>query len=98
MQGVPVCERRRSPVRVRVTVDGSVLFAKAYPALGLWQDGASVAMERLVLPPGRHDVRVEIGDSPADDDYSFSDARTFEFEMGRRHVAHFERARGFTWE
>jgi len=98
MQGVPVCERGRAPVRVRVTIDGNVVHSGSYKGLGFWQDGASVAMERLKLKPGSHEVRIEIGDSADADAWSYSDARTLTFESYRRHVVHFERARGFVWE
>jgi ferredoxin/coenzyme F420-reducing hydrogenase delta subunit len=98
MQGVPVCERGRAPVRVRVTIDGNVVLNGVYKGLGFWQDGASVAMERLKVKPGSREVRVEIGDSADAAVWSYSDSRTLTFESYRRHVIHFERSRGFVWE
>lgn len=98
MRGVPVCERRRAPVRMRVTIDGNVVHNGVYPGLGLWQDGASVAMERLKVAPGPHDVLVEIGDSVETDRWSQVESRRLTFEAYHRHLVHFERTGGFRWD
>lgn len=98
MRGVPVCERRRAPVRMRVTIDGIVVHNGVYPGIGLWQDGASVAMERLKVAPGLHEVLVQIGDSVETDRFSQSESRQLEFTSYHRRLVHFERAGGFKWD
>ena len=95
MRQQKVCARRRSPVRLRVSLDGQPLLARSYPPSGVWGDGNSVAVERLDLPPGEHRVLVEIGDGPDPEEWSWTEERTLEFEEHGRRVATFDRLAGF---
>lgn len=56
--------RERVPVRLRVTVDGVVIHERSYAAKGLSSDGPSLALERFPMLPGRHQVVVELADTP----------------------------------
>jgi hypothetical protein len=95
MRQQKVCDRRRSHVRLRVSIDGRAVLARAYPPGGVWGDGNSVAVERLDVQPGRHRVLVEIGDGPDPEEWNWTGERTLEFGEHGRRVATFDRLAGF---
>lgn len=92
-----VCERGRSPVRMRLKVDGEVRLEKAYPAGGLFGDRTSLAIERLAIAPGRHLVKVELGDTGDPGEWTFHSEGEVDFVDGARRVVLFERSAGFRW-
>ncbi|MBW2279733.1 MAG: hydrogenase iron-sulfur subunit [Deltaproteobacteria bacterium] len=95
MRQQEVCARRRSPVRLRVSLDGRPVHARAYPPGGVWGDGNSVAVETLDVPPGTHLVKIEIGDGPDPEQWNWTEERSVEFEEHGRRVATFDRLAGF---
>lgn len=97
MRQPKVCERGRVDVRMRVTVDGAVVVDKAYPPKGLWHDGNSLAVERIDLSPGEHDVRVAIGDSPDAADFTFVTEKRATFSPRVATVVRFDKLTGFEW-
>jgi hypothetical protein len=92
-----ICERRRADVRLRVAVDGKPLFERAYAPTGIWGDGTSVGLERIAVPPGEHEIVVEVGDTLDRNDWSVRTERRVRFEAGRGEVVVFE-AGGFSWK
>jgi hypothetical protein len=56
------CPRERSPVRVRVELDGSGLYDEAFPPSGWSKDGASTGYRRLPIVAGRHHLKVQFAD------------------------------------
>ncbi|HEY0839156.1 MAG TPA: cytochrome b N-terminal domain-containing protein, partial [Vulgatibacter sp.] len=92
-----ICDRMRSSVRLAVTVDGEVVFSRAYEPRGLRSDGNSVAVERLPITPGVHRVRVALGDGPERDDWNLVDERTIRVEPNARTVVLYDRVAGFSW-
>lgn len=97
MRQPQICERRRAPVRLRVTVDGTPHLDETYAPGGLSEDGTSVAMARLPLPAGAHRVRVEIGDTLDESRWPHVDERTIELSARERRVVLFDRRTGFRW-
>jgi len=93
-----ICERGRSPVRLRMTLDGSVIHQEAYSARGLFGDGVSIVMVALPVTPGAHAVRIEIGDTAEATQWAYAADRTVDWDGAERHVVLFERTSGFTWE
>jgi ferredoxin len=93
-----ITERRRAPVRLRVTVDGVVALARVIPPGGLWGDGPSVAVERVALTPGSHRVEVAVGDGHDDARWEHVSERVVEARAGERRVVLFDRTDGFAWE
>jgi len=97
-----VCERRRADIRLRIDVDGEVVHDHVYPPQGVFGDGASNAVELVVVPEGERRVRVALG--PEDPDRP-SDAwrpehvaeQALTFTPQRRRVVRFERHDGFMW-
>jgi hypothetical protein len=91
------CKRTRTHVRLRVEVDGErTLDARIAPS-GLWEDGNSVALERVPLEPGDHHIRVAIGETVDPDEWSFEAEKTLTFTDEARRVVLFDRVAGFTW-
>lgn len=56
------CPRERSPVRVRVELDGKMLYDEVFPPAGLRRDGAASGYRRLEIPAGEHALRVQFND------------------------------------
>jgi hypothetical protein len=62
MRSATECPRERSPVEVRVIVDGRVVVDEAFAPGGLSRDGPSAAYRRLPLPAGEHRLQVRVSD------------------------------------
>lgn len=56
------CPRERSPVAVRVELDGKPIINDSYAPAGLSKDGASAAYRRMPIPAGQHQLHVRIND------------------------------------
>ncbi len=56
------CPRERSPVRVRVELDGADLYDESFPPSGLSKDGASTGYRRLPIAAGHHHLKVQFAD------------------------------------
>lgn len=56
------CPRERSPVAVRVELDGKPIIDDAYAPAGLSKDGASAAYRRMPIPTGQHQLHVRVND------------------------------------
>lgn len=56
------CPRERSPVRVRVELDGVAVIDSAFPPAGLAGDGAAAGYRRLPVPAGTHELKVQVND------------------------------------
>ncbi|HQY27861.1 MAG TPA: hypothetical protein PK956_03230 [Burkholderiaceae bacterium] len=57
------CPRERSPVHVRVELDGQVLYDERFQPAGLRRDGAASGYHRLPIPAGEHRLRVQVNDN-----------------------------------
>jgi hypothetical protein len=56
------CPRERSPVHVRVTLDGRMVIDETFAPGGLARDGAAAGYRRLVIPAGMHRIGVAVND------------------------------------
>ncbi len=92
-----ICDRARSPVRLRVSVDGELRLDRAYPPSGIWSDGPSVAIEPIPIAPGERRVEVALGESADPNEWTFTSAATMTFVEDARRVLLFDRLEGFTW-
>jgi coenzyme F420-reducing hydrogenase delta subunit len=90
-----ICARERAPVRLRVTLDGERVVERSYPPSGIWGDGSSIAVEPFAVAPGRHRVRVEIGDEADDDEWNHAMEQELEFGLEARRVVTFDKLVGF---
>ncbi len=65
------CPRERSPVRVRVELDGVAVIENAFPPAGLSKDGAASGYRRLPVPAGSHELRVQVNDDARASGYTY---------------------------
>ena len=56
------CPRERSPVAVRIVLDGADLYADSLAPRGMSRDGAAVVYQRFPVKAGRHTLGVDIND------------------------------------
>lgn len=56
------CPRERSPVHVRVELDGKLLYDETFQPAGLRRDGAASGYRRLPIAAGDHRLRVQFND------------------------------------
>jgi hypothetical protein len=90
-----ICARRRSPVRLRVSLDGKEVLKQTYPPGGIWGDQNSVAVEHIAVAPGERHLVVAIGDSADPEEWSYTVEETTAFDEGARRVLSFDRLAGF---
>jgi ferredoxin/coenzyme F420-reducing hydrogenase delta subunit len=97
MRRAEVCARARADVRLQVRVDGERVMQASFPPKGIWNDGNSIAVERIAVAPGEHDVQVAIGDSVDTEEWNHLAQETLHFAAGARRVLVFDRVSGFNW-
>lgn len=56
------CPRERSPVTVRVELDGAELYHASFRPAGLARDGAATGYRRTRITAGPHRLRVQLND------------------------------------
>jgi ferredoxin len=95
MRGQSTAKPHRSPVTVRLTVDGAT-EERAYRAKGISQDGPALDEWRRPLSPGPHDVRIELITSPDATPLRWSGQ--INAQSRRLHVVTFEPWAGFRRE
>lgn len=77
------CPRERSPVKVRVELDGKLLFTETYAPAGLRQDGAASGYFRMPIPAGEHEVRVQFNDDVRVEGYNYQGERRLDVRPGQ---------------
>lgn len=88
------CPRERSPVRVRVELDGSVLYDDSFSPAGLERDGASSGYRRLPIGAGAHTLRVQFNDDVRIEGFNFERAARLEIKPGQVVLIDFNPAQG----
>jgi hypothetical protein len=88
--------REKSPVRLRVTINGQEVWNQSYRPRGLAKDGPSVAIVRLPVSPGIQDVKVNLGETPGPDEWAHEWSQKIEFHESRAHVLLFDARNGFS--
>jgi coenzyme F420-reducing hydrogenase delta subunit/Pyruvate/2-oxoacid:ferredoxin oxidoreductase delta subunit len=97
MRQATICDRRRADVRVRVFVDGELVIDDSVEPGGAHEDGRSMAIERVPVPAGEHEVRVELGDTLDQDEYNHVSERRLDFREHTPQIVRFEKQAGFVW-
>lgn len=77
------CERERSPVQVRVELDGDLLFDRVYEPAGLRRDGASAGYFRMPIPVGEHEIRVQVNDDVRVEGFNHEGERRVDVKPGQ---------------
>lgn len=63
MRVARVCPRERSPITVKIELDGKPLFDGVAPPAGLSKDGTSTIYRRFEVPAGEHLLSVKMNDN-----------------------------------
>jgi len=66
-----LCPRERSPLRLKLVLDGQVQYSASVPAAGLHNDGVSSMYQRFTVPSGSHQLQLLMNDDVAIDTYSW---------------------------
>jgi len=77
------CPRERSPVRVRVELDGEPLYDESFQPSGLRRDGAASGYRRLPIPAGEHHLKVQVNDDVRTDAVTYQVERKVAFAPGQ---------------
>jgi hypothetical protein len=88
------CPRERSPVLVRVELDGKPVIDEAFPPAGLRRDGASAAYRRLAIKAGTHTLRVQLNDDARRADFPYQREATLQVVPGQIVLIDFNPAKG----
>ena len=88
------CPRERSPVVVRVELDGRAVIDAAFPPAGFRRDGASAGYRRLPIRAGAHTLRVQLNDDARRSDFPYERAATIEVKPGQIVLIDFNPAKG----
>jgi hypothetical protein len=77
------CPRERSPVRVRVQLDGAPLYDEVFAPAGLRRDGAASGYRRLPIAAGEHRLVVQVNDDARVEGFTHERAQTVQLEPGQ---------------
>jgi ferredoxin/coenzyme F420-reducing hydrogenase delta subunit len=88
--------RERTPVGMRISIDGIVVHEDFFEPRGLQNDGPSIASVRLPVSEGRHHVRVDLSDGPERGVWTKHWDEEVLFEASRNRVVLFDAKSGFT--
>lgn len=88
------CPRERSPVRVRVELDGRAVIDESFAPAGLSKDGASAAYRRMPIAAGRHTLRVQLNDDARRRDFTHERSVELDVQPGRIVLIDFDAEKG----
>ena len=88
------CPRERSPVVVRVELDGRTVIDESFVPAGLRRDGASAGYRRLAIAAGPHTLRVQMNDDARRSDYAYERSATLDVKPGQIVLIDFNAAQG----
>ena len=69
MKRPEVCPRERSPLQLKLVVDGETLYHATVPASGLHNDGVSSMYQQFAVPAGPHQLQLYMNDDVATEGY-----------------------------
>ncbi len=88
------CPRERSPVTVRLVLDGRTLYDESFAPSGLSRDGAASGYRRLPISAGRHRIRVEFKDDVRATGFTYEREQTIDAAPGQIVLVDFAPERG----
>jgi hypothetical protein len=88
------CPRERSPVVVRVELDGKPVIDASFAPAGLRRDGASAGYRRMPIPAGRHTVRVRLDDDVRSSTFAYERTAELDVKPGQIVLIDFNPAQG----
>lgn len=87
------CARERSPIRIEIVLDGSVLLRKSLAPAGLSKDGPSRLYERLTTAASSHELTLQLADN-RDEGYNHKGAFKLLLAPGQNVLVDFMPERG----
>ncbi len=88
------CPRERSPVLVRVELDGRTVIDASFAPAGLRRDGASAGYRRLPIRAGQHTLRVQLNDDARRSDFPYERVETLDVQPGQIVLIDFNPGKG----
>lgn len=89
-----ICERRRAPILVEMTVDGARALDREVPPSGLWGTGPSRLYLKLPIVAGKHRITLRLADDPRNTDNAFTLEREIAFRAGQNVAIDFNAEEG----
>lgn len=94
MRAATSCPRERSPVEIRVQIDGATVLDRSAAPSGLSRDGASALYARLTVPAGERRIAVHFSDDVRARDAGWHREQTVRLAPGQVLVIDFDAAQG----
>ena len=89
-QSIEVCPRERSPLKLKLTLDGKVLYDAAVPPSGLHGDGISSMYQRFEIPVGPHHLQIKMNDDVKVEGYTWQLEQDISLKSAQVVVASFK--------
>jgi hypothetical protein len=89
------CPRERWPVYVELLRDGRLLYRGEHEPAGLWNDGPSTVLERIVVPRGPQRLTVRLRDSGRKDGFDYEREIRADLAAAQNFVIEFRADQGF---
>jgi hypothetical protein len=94
MRPTEICPRERSPIAVRIEIDGVKALERIAQPSGLKKDGAAAMYERLVVPAGQRRIAVHLSDDVRARAAPYQREATLKLEPGQILVIDFDAEKG----
>ncbi len=89
------CPRERWPVYVELLRDGKLLYRGEHAPAGLWNDGPSTVLERIIVPQGPQTLTVRLRDSGRSAGFDFEEHIRADLAATQNFVIEFRAGEGF---
>jgi len=90
MKRPEICPRERSPLQLKLVVDGKTLYHATIPASGLHNDGVSSMYQQFAVPAGPHQLQIYMNDDVALEGYPWVLKRDVDLAPAQVMVANFK--------
>jgi hypothetical protein len=94
MRQVEICPRQRSPLRVRVELDGTPLYDEVLQPKGLSRDGTASTYHTFPVAAGSHRIRALVNDTVRIQGFNYEHAASVDLAPGRVLTIDFSTAKG----
>lgn len=91
------CPRERWPVYVELLRDGQLLYRGEHAPAGLWDDGPSTVLERIVVPQGPQTLTVRLRDSGRSAGFDYEETIRADLAAAQNFVVEFRAGQGFLY-
>jgi hypothetical protein len=88
------CPRERSPVAVRIALDGQTLVDETFPPRGWHKDGAASAYRRIPIQAGRHQLVAQFNDDVRVQGFNYVREEMIDIRAGQIVLIDFTAERG----